>query len=85
MRSTGPILAIGAITMINDSVVNDQPVNWKIPIATGISAAGFALLEHAWEQGAVGLAWIALVTILFARVNPSVPSPAESFVKWIGS
>lgn len=81
-RTTGPILAIGAITVVNRNVVNGQPFDWRVPIATGIAAGAFALAERAWERGAVALSYLALITVLFARVNPKEPAPAESFLKW---
>lgn len=84
MKTTGPILAIGGITLVNESIVGGKPIDWRVPIATGVAAAMFALFEHAWPEGAVGLSWIALVTVLLVRVDPSVPSPAENFSKWIG-
>lgn len=77
-RSTGPILALGGITLANKTIVNGQPMDWRIPIATGLAAGVFALAEKGWEEGAVGIAWLALVTILFVRVDPNVPSPVES-------
>lgn len=82
MDSTGPILATGAIALFNEAVIAGQPVKWKIPVGTAIAAGGLALLEHAWHAGAVGLSWLALVTILFVRVDPNVPAPAEAFNKW---
>lgn len=82
MRTTGPILAIGAITVANQSIVNDQPMDWRIPVATGIAAGMFALAEKAFGELAVGLSWLALVTILFARLRPNVPAPMESFARW---
>jgi hypothetical protein len=85
-RSTGPVLAVGAITLVNASVVNGQPVNWRIPIATGLAAGALALIEQGWESGAVGLAWLALVTVLFVRLQPQVPSPIESALAfWEGT
>lgn len=77
-RSTGPILALGGITLANKTIVNGQPMDWRIPIATGLLAGAFALGEKAWEEGAVGIAWLALVTVLFVRIDPRVPSPVES-------
>jgi hypothetical protein len=77
-KSTGPALMIGAITLGNDVILNGQPFNWRIPVATGIVALGLAGLEHVSQELAVGLAWTALVAILFTRVNPAVPAPAES-------
>lgn len=82
MRSTGPIIAVGAITLVNQSVVNGEPINWRLPIATGIAAGGLALVEHLQEDIAVGIAWTALVAVLFVRLKPDVPAPTESFLKW---
>ncbi len=82
-RTTGPVLAIGGITMANQSLLNNKPIDWRIPIATGISAGLFALLERAWPDGAVAMAWLALVTLLLVRTTPNVPSPVESLNTWL--
>jgi hypothetical protein len=82
MRSTGPILAIGAITVTNQSIIHSKPLNWKVIVATGIAAGMFSLAEKATGQFAVGLSWLALVSVLFARLDPSIPAPAESFAQW---
>lgn len=81
-RTTGIVLAVGAITMGNAVIVNDQPINWRVPIATGIAAGMFTLIEKLSEPLAVGIAYIALVTVLFVRVQPGVPAPVESFNTW---
>lgn len=81
-RTTGPVLAIGAITIANRVVFNDEPMDWRIPIATGITAMGFALAEKAWEKGAVALAWVALVSVLLTRIDPGVPAPVETLQQW---
>jgi hypothetical protein len=83
--TTGPVLALGGITLINESVFHNQPFNWKIPIATGVLAGGMALVEKASPELATGLVWIALAVVLLTRVNPAVPSPTESFVAWWGT
>lgn len=80
--STGPILAAGAITLGNEVILHNQPVNWRVPIATGIAAGLLALLEKATPGIAVGLAWLALLTLLIARTDPKVKSPAESLLDW---
>jgi hypothetical protein len=77
-KSTGPILAIGGITLANNVLMNGEPFDWRIPVATGITAGMFALLERAFPQAAVGLAWLALVTLLFTRTKPNVPAPVET-------
>lgn len=81
-RSTGPILAIGAVTVANQTLFNGRPLDWRVPIATGLSVGVFALLEKAAPDVAGPLAWMALITVLLARVQPGIPSPAESFLKW---
>lgn len=81
-ESTGPILAIGALTIANRTVFNDKPMDWKVPIGTAMAAVLFAGLEQAVGTSAKALAYLALVTVVFARVDPSVPSPAESALRW---
>lgn len=81
-ESTGPVLAIGAITLANRVVFNDQPMDWKIPIATAMAAVLFSGAERAVGRGAVYVAYLGLVTIVFARVDPKVPAPAETALKW---
>jgi len=80
-RSTGPILATAAITVVNRSVLNDKDIDWRIILGTGVAAVGLALLEKASEGFAVGLAWLTLVTTLFVKVDPTVPPPAESLLR----
>ncbi len=81
-KSTGPILAVGAISLGNEVLVAGKPMNWRIPAATGIAAGILALAEKGWKDGAVALAYLALVTVLFVRTDPKVPAPVESFNKW---
>ena len=76
------MLAVGAITVVNQTVLNGKEMNWRVPIGTGIAAVGLSLLERVSPGLATGLAYIALVTILFARVDPTIPSPAESALRW---
>lgn len=80
--TTGPVLAVGAVTVANRVIFNNQPMEWRVPIATAIAAALFALGERAWPAGAKALAWTALVAVVLTRVDPSVPSPAESALTW---
>jgi hypothetical protein len=76
------MLAVGAITMINQTVLNSQPINWRVAIGTGVAAVGLALTERVSRNFAVGLAYIALVTVIFAHVDSKTPSPAESALRW---
>lgn len=81
-ESTAPILAIGGITMVNRSIFNDEDWDWRVPIATGISVGLFAALEKPFPKFAIALAWLALAGMTLGRVDPAVPSPAESALKW---
>lgn len=80
-RSTGPILAVGAVTMVNQSVFNGQDLDWRVPIATAFAALGLALLEKPVPKLAVGVAWISLLTVLLTRVDPKTPAPTETLLK----
>lgn len=80
--STGPILAIGAITLANQSVFNDKPVDWKVPVATAMAALLFSGAEKAFGRPAVWVAYLGLITVTLARVDPKNPSPAESALSW---
>lgn len=86
MKTTAPILAVGGITLANRSLLSDppQPFDWKILIGTGVSAGLFALLETGWERGAVALAYLALVTVLFVRIDPKTKAPMENLSRWLG-
>lgn len=84
-KTTGPILAMGGLTIANTTVFHGQPMDWRVPVATGLAAVGFSLAEKAWPQGAEILAWTALLTVLLTRTNPLVPSPAESAVSWFNT
>lgn len=81
-RSTGPILAVGAISLGNAVILNGKEFDLRVPVATGIAAGILALAERGWEKGAVALSWLALVTVLFVRVDPATPAPVESFLTW---
>lgn len=77
-KTTGPILAMGAVTIVNNTVFHGQPMDWRVPIATGLAAIGFSLGEKAVPQIAEIIAWTAFVTVMLTRINPKVPSPVES-------
>jgi len=82
-QSTGPILAIGAITLTNRVLFNGMPMDWRIPIATGLAAIAFAGAESVIGPTIPrGIALIALVAVALTRIDPKVPSPAESALAW---
>lgn len=68
--------------MVNRSVFNDEPWDWRIPLATGISVGLFALLEKAMPTMAEALAWLAVVAVTISRVDSKVPAAAESALNW---
>lgn len=80
--TTGPVLAAGAITVANLVVFNEEPMDWRIPVATTMLAGGFYLLERVVGDMAEMLAWGLVLTTLFTRIDPGVPSPVESAVRW---
>lgn len=81
-KTIGPILATGGMTVINNTVFHNEPMDWRIPIATALAAVGFSLAERVWPQGAEILAWTAFLTVLLSRTKPDVPSPTESAITW---
>lgn len=83
-KTTGPILLVGGITLANKSLLNQEPFDWRVAIATGLAAGSFALIERVWEKGAVAFAWLAVTTILFVRLDPKKPAPVENLNKKFG-
>lgn len=81
-ESTGPVLAIGALTVFNQSVFNDKPMDWKVPVGTAVAVVLFSGAERVIGRGAVYFAYLALVTMTFVRVDPTIPTPAESALAW---
>lgn len=83
MRTTGPVLAIGGISLANEVLLENKDMDWRIPIATGVAAGLFALLEKAWADGAVALAYLALVSVLLVKVPGQKRSPFENLNRWM--
>lgn len=83
MKTTGPVLVIGGITLANELLFNNQPMDWRIPIATAVAAGLFALLETGWEDGAVALAYLALVATLLVRLPGQKRTPLENLNLWL--
>lgn len=83
--STGPALTVGAITWANVVLLEPGGDTFKdttrIAVATGIVVGGLALIERASEPAAKGIAWLALVTVLFTRIGGR-RSPAENLLRW---
>lgn len=81
--STGIILAAGGITTVNEFI--HGKINWRVPVATLGAAVLFAGLEKLSVAAAVGIASIALITVLFASVTPGLPSPASQILSFMQS
>jgi hypothetical protein len=93
-RSTGIILAVGGITLANEVVFapiatggtitsSFNSFNWRIIPATLIAAALLGGLEQVSPKLAVGLAYISLITVIFARLGKA-PAPVENLSKALG-
>lgn len=86
-RSTGPILAAGTITLVNQTVLGKEALaseenlnrTVRIGVSTGLLAGGFYGLEKLSPNLAVGLAWTMLVTVLFVRFGKE-KTPLERVV-----
>jgi hypothetical protein len=82
-QSTGVILVAGAISFGNEWLLEHKAPDLKIPLATGIAALMLAGAEHINQEIAVGIAWIALITVILAPVG-STNSPVTNLLKATG-
>jgi hypothetical protein len=98
-KSTGIVLAVGGIsfanevvfqplasnakTSVKDVLAKDVGAVWRIPVATLVAAAMLGGLEQISPKLAVGLAYISLITVLFARLGKA-PAPAENLLTVLG-
>jgi hypothetical protein len=88
-RSTGPVLAIGAITAANEVLFaplagsGKVNFNWRIVPAVAGLALGLAALERIAPEFAVGLAWLGVLTVLVVPVG-NAPTPLENADKLFG-
>lgn len=71
-QSTGVMLVVGTISFGNEWVQTTKP-NWKIPIATLIAAWMLDGVEKVSPPAAIGLAYIALITVLLTPLNGKSP------------
>jgi len=87
-RSTGPVIAAGAITAANELIfapMAGQKItfNWRILPATAGLALALAGLEHLAPKFAMGLAWLALATVFIVPFGHA-PTPLENASKALG-
>lgn len=76
--STGILLTMGAIGAGNEWLHDHTDAAIKISVATLVTSVVFAGIEQipGGKPFAVGVATIALVSVLIGSVTPGVPSPA---------
>ena len=70
--STGPMLALTVISAGNQWIGNGNPgAAVKAGVAGGLATAALALIEHVPGASpiAAGIAWIALITLIFTNVG----------------
>jgi hypothetical protein len=82
-QSTGIVLAAGAISFGNEWLLNHKAPDFKILLATGVAALMLSGAEHINKEIAVGIAWIALITVILAPVG-STNSPVTNLLKVSG-
>jgi hypothetical protein len=83
-ESTGLILTAGAITFVNEWLQGGKP-NWRVAAATLGAALVFSGLEKLDTEAAVGLAVIAMITVLIGGTNPAYKSPAAEVISLLGT
>jgi hypothetical protein len=83
-ESTGPMLAVTAISFTNQWLGN-QRFEISILVAGGVATAFLAGVEKIPGAAplAVGIAWVALVTLMFTRLNGQ-PSPIDNLNRLTG-
>ena len=85
--STGPIVAAGLVTWVNGAVLQPETVDdqfrfaARTAVGTAIAAAGLSLVERASAELARGVAFVAVVTMLFTRYKGR-RSPTENLLAW---
>jgi hypothetical protein len=88
-RSTGPILAAGAITWANVTLFEDRALSFDVPetmrivVATGIASAGLSVVGKFSPDLAYGLSLAALLTVLVVPVGRTKRSPATRALDFV--
>ncbi len=82
-RSTGPVLAVGAVTVLDGQVLDGKAWSEALPVVvmTGVAALLLAGFEHVSPTLAVGIAWLALITRLFV-IGGATGNVATKFMNW---
>ncbi|HLI36946.1 MAG TPA: hypothetical protein VKV80_06345 [Streptosporangiaceae bacterium] len=74
------MLVLTGVSFGNEWILNRQPPDFRILLAGGVATVLLAGLEKVNASLAVGLAYIALVTVTLTRVGGK-PSPAENLLR----
>lgn len=88
-KSTGVVLAVGAITLANEAVFapllheKGVSVNWRLIPATAGLALALGGLEKIAPGFATGLAWLSLATVLIVPFG-NAPTPLSNINKILG-
>lgn len=82
-RSTGPILAVGAITFGRSFIIDGTEPEWRVLLGTAVAAGLFAGAEKMFPEAVPALAWLALATVVFVRLDPKRPAPAEALLSYM--
>lgn len=80
------MLLVGGMEFANEWLAsNGATIDIKVLVATGIATGGLALVEQIPGMApiAVGIAWIAFVTLMFTSVQGK-PSPISTIQKVTG-
>lgn len=83
-RSTGPMLLTTAISFGNQWLGNGD-LDLKIIVGGLVATGGLALIEQipGFDEIAVGIAWIAFITLMFTNLNGRL-SPVANIEKLTG-
>lgn len=78
------MLTVTGVSFFNEWIGNGD-LNLKILVAGGIATGGLALVEQipGMEPIAVGIAWIAFITLMFTRLKGK-PSPIDNIQRLTG-
>jgi hypothetical protein len=71
-QSTGIMLTVGTISFGNEWLQTGTP-NFRIPVATLLFAWFLDGVEHIYPRAAIGLASIALITVVITPLNGKSP------------
>jgi len=84
-QSTGVLLTVGAIGAGNEWLHGHADAGVKVGVASLAAAVLFAGIERIPGAApfAVGVAWIALVSVLLGSVTPGVPSPVVQLLDFV--